>query len=199
MRSIRTALLCLCSLAPTAAHAASVSLVFQNGNDGGQPFNTVEFLLANTSAPGINLTGFSMTVGDTTYNFDEVYLSRELFTGGNGTETAQLLIGDRNQDSVVTDTFQYAFTNFAPAVNFRGQFDIDIDNGSFDVNSRQVLFNNGVAPNAVASFTFSDGTSIEYTFEDGPELEVYTFSIPTPSAAWLPLVAGVAALRRRRP
>lgn len=186
----------IAALIASPAFAGSVSLFLQNGNDGGGPFNTTQFQITNTSAPGVALTGFGLTIGDTQYNFDEVYLSAENFTGGNGTQAALLTVGDRNQDSVVTDSFAYSFTNFTPGIIFTGQWDIDNDNGDFNADARTVLFRNGIAPNAVASFSFSDGSSIEYTFPDLPSQDSFTLTIPSPGTAVL-LGLALAARRRR--
>jgi len=148
------------------------------------PFNTVEFMLTNLSTSGETITGMSLTVGDAAvFNFDQVYLSQELFTPG-AAQTAQLLVGDRSQDGAVTDLFTYAFTGFVAGDSFRGQFDIDQDNGAFQADARLVLFNNGAAPNAVWSLTFSDGSTASLALPDGPLADsAYTFVIPAPSPA----------------
>jgi hypothetical protein len=183
----------------SAASGGAVTFFMQNGNDGGDPFNTVEFRVGNISAPGVNLTGMSLTVGDAvSFNFDQIYFSVEQFSGGDGTQSATLLVGDRVQDGAVTDSFQYSFANFNPGVLFRGQWDIDFDSGAFNVDSRTVLFNNGAAPNAVASFTFSDGSSINYEFPDLPIQDTYFLTIPTPGVSMIALAGIVTATRRRR-
>jgi hypothetical protein len=191
----------LLTLAASASAAPIATITLVNGNDSGAdlPFNTTEFRLSNVSTAGEAITGMTMTVGDTVWNFDNIYLSQELFTGGNGTETATLLVGDRTDGGAVTDLFTYAFTNFNPGVIFRGQFDIDNDNGSFPADARLVLFNNGAAPNAVLTLDFSGGTAIDFTLPDGPaDLDSYTFTIPTPGAAMLGGVACLFAARRSR-
>lgn len=195
-RCYRFALAAACLLGAAAAQGGSIDLTLTNGDDGGQPFNTTAFLIANTSAPGVDLVQFSMTVGDTQYNFDELYLSRELFVGG-GDESATLAIGDRFQGGAVTDLFEYDFLNFGQADTFRGQWDIDHDNGATDVDARTVLFNNGPAANAVATFTFSDASVATYEFPDLPILESYTLSIPEPGALAL-IGLGAPAIARRR-
>jgi hypothetical protein len=198
--NIRTTLAALAGLAiaPMLANAGVVTLTMENGNDGGDPFNTTFFTITNNSAPGIDLTEFSLAVGDTQYNFDQIYQSREAFFNGNGTQSASLLVGDRAQDGVVTDLFTYSFTNFAPAVRFEGQWDIDNDNGDFNADTRLVFFNNGAAPNAVATFIFSDGQRIDYTFPDLPIQDRYSIVIPAPAAGLLPIASLLTLARRRR-
>ncbi|MFA6045945.1 MAG: hypothetical protein WC718_13265, partial [Phycisphaerales bacterium] len=80
----------IAALFASLAHAGTVTLFLQNGNDGGGPFNTTQFQITNISSPGVALTGFGLTIGDTQYNFDEVYLSAESFANGNGTQAALL-------------------------------------------------------------------------------------------------------------
>lgn len=186
------------ALAHGAAGAGLVTLSLQNGADGGMPFNTTAFQITNISGPGVALTSWSMTVGDTQFLYDNIYESAELFTGGDATQSATLTVGERDDDGQGTDLFTYEFVNFNPGVGFRGQWDIDFDNGAFDVDARTVLFNNGAAPNAVASFSFSDGSSVQYTFPDLEILESYTLTIPAPGAVVLGAMGVLAGLRRRR-
>ena len=187
----------LAGIAATA-DAGIVTLTLVNGDDGGQPFNTVAFGVTNLSDPGVALTGLSLTIGDTQYLFDEIYLSREQFIGGDGAQTANLVFGDRVQDGAGTDSFVYGFTNFAPGVTFRGQWDIDNDNGQFDVDSRTVLFNNGAAPNAVLGLTFSDGSAAAFVFPDLPIEDSYSLTIPGPASLVLATAGGLYAKPRRK-
>ena len=183
--------------AASQAPAGIVTLTMENGDDGGSPFNTTLFTLTNNSAPGVSLLDVTITIGDTQFLFDQLYQRVELFTGGDGTQTATLTVGDRLDDGIGDDLFTYGFVNFTQGVTFRGQWDIDFDNGAFDVDARTVLFNNGAASNAVASFTFSDGTSIAYTFPDLPVQNQYTIVIPGSSTAGV-MLAGFGVLVRRR-
>lgn len=179
------------------AQAGLVTLTLQNGDGGGAPFNTTAFTLANVSDPGVSLLRWSLTVGDTQYNFDQLYLDHEQFVGGDGTQTATLEIGERSDDNVGPDLFQYGFANFSPGMVFRGQWDIDNDNGDFNADARLVLFSNGALPNATANFEFSDGTVAGFAFPDAGIQDVYTYTIPEPATfVGLALVA-LTALRRR--
>lgn len=181
------------------ACAQSVTMTMVNGDGGGMAFNTTAFSVTNNAGAGVRMTQMSLTVGDVLYNFDQLYLSREQFIGGNGTQTASLFAGDRVDDNVGVNMFVYMFTNFDAGVTFRGQWDVDNDNGTFDYDTRSVLFNNGAAPNAVASFLFSDGSSISYEFPDLPVQSEYTLIIPSPAAGVSVLSAlAMIATRRRR-
>jgi hypothetical protein len=184
--------------ASPAAFAGLVTLSLQNGNGGGGAFNTTQFSITNNSDAGVSLTSATFTVGDTQYLFDQLYLSEELFTGGNATQTALLTTGDRTDDNAGPDSFAYSFTNFTPGISFRGQWDIDNDNGDFNADTRTVMFNNGTAPNAIATFAFSDGSTLSYEFPDLPIQDSYTLVIPAPATAGMLVVAGFAGLRRRR-
>ena len=205
-RSSRSRLVGLCALGslglaalPTAAQSGAV-LEFREGTESFDlPFNTVEFELTNTSPAGISITSVSLTVGDAFFNFDELYLSRELFTGGTGVELATLVIGDRVQDTVYTDLFQYDFSGFVSGLSFRGQFDIDQDNGNFVADSRTVLFNNGDLPNAVLTVTYSNGDVQSLTLPDGgASATAFRFVVPGPGSAALIALGGAGLLRRRR-
>ncbi|MBC7770892.1 MAG: hypothetical protein H7210_00220 [Pyrinomonadaceae bacterium] len=183
-----------------AAHvqAGVVTLTMQNGDDGGSPFNTTLFTITNNSAPGVALTSMTMGIGDTQFLFDQLYQRVELFTGGDGTQTAVLNVGDRTDDGAGGDLFSYGFLNFAPGVTVTGQWDIDFDSGAFDVDARTVLFNNGASPNAAATFAFSDGSSFSYTFPDLPLQDQYTLVIPGAGTAATMLVGFGLLTRRRR-
>lgn len=196
--TLLAALLATALAAP--ALAGSVTLTLENGTFGGDPFNTVRFGLTNTSAPGINLTGWSLTVGDTQFLFDQLYLSEETFTPNTDAPTAALANDTnlREDNGLGQDAFTYTFTNFTPATTFSGQWDIDNDNGDFQANARTVLFNNGDAANALATFTFSDGSAINYTFPDLPIQDRYSIDIPTPAGAGVLALAALGVGRRRR-
>ena len=185
-------------LAAGVANAATVSLTLQNGNGGGGEFNTTAFAVQNDAGPGVLLTQMTFTVGDTQYLFDQLYLGEEQFVGGNGTQAAELLVGDRTDDNAGPDLFTYGFSNFGSGVAFRGQWDIDNDNGDFNADMRNVFFNNGAAPNAVATFLFSDGSGIVYEFPDLPVQSSYTLVIPEPGSLVGLAVVALAACSRRR-
>lgn len=183
-------------LAASSAHAGVLTFTMENGNDGGQAFNTVFFSIRNDGVEP--LVRFTMTVGDTNFLYDQLYLSRESFAGGDGSQTATLLQGDRTDDGAGPDAFQYLFVNFFTGVTFTGQWDIDFDSGAFDVNARTVLFNNGPAPNATITALFADGSSFVYEFPDLPSQDTYSLQVPGPAGGVLLAVSALAAARRGR-
>jgi hypothetical protein len=168
-----------------------------NGNGGGSPFNTVAFALTNLSGSGSDITQMRLTIGDTRYSYDFLYLSEESFSPATSGPTATLTQGDRTDDFIGPDAFAYAFSGFTPGVTFRGQWDIDDLEPIFDVDARTVLFNNGDAPNAVLTLIFDDGTVISSTLTDGPaQQSSYSwFIVPAPQTC---AALGLLALRASR-
>jgi hypothetical protein len=196
-RIVSMGVLALASASAFGGPLATLTLVDGVGG-GGLPFNVTEFRLVNVSNDGSLITGTSLTIGDTSYLFDNVYEDYELFSGGNGTQAATLLVGSRDDNNVGTDVFEYGFGQFLPSVIFRGQFDIDQDVGAFQADARTVLFNNGDSPNAIWTVSFSDGTVASLTLQDGAvDGDSYTFTIPATSTA-IGLLGGVVAMGSRR-
>ncbi|MGQ0627141.1 MAG: hypothetical protein ACT4PL_03465 [Phycisphaerales bacterium] len=199
--NIRNGMAAVCVAAPIAVASAQpvATLALRDGDESGMdlPFNTVEFVLTNLAGTG--LTRMSLTVGNPVWNFDQVYEDREVFFGGTGLEMALLIEGDRVQDGAGPDAFTYDFTGFGGGASFRGQFDIDNDDGTFQADSRTILFNNGPAPNAVLTLSFADGSVVLFTLPDGPAgAAEYTFTIPTPGALTLSALACAFWFRRAR-
>lgn len=133
----------------------------QNANPGG--LDKPQFDLQNNSDPGVLLTGFKITIGDTSYNYD--YVRDEQATPGVG---FTLVTPDRAIGGVRSNMVEYNFTGFTPTRSFSFEANIDPDVGTATTNFRQILFNNGAAPNAQATFTFSVGAPITITLPDGP-------------------------------
>ncbi len=201
MKQLELVFLCgLLGLGAAPAGAASLVWELEDGPEsGGFPFNTTLFKITNTSGPGVALTSFGLTIGDPQYLFD--YLAGppiEKFIGGVGTETSTLATGDRVDDNAGVSAFLYQFDGFQPGMTFQGEWDIDKTSNDFVADARQVLFNNGEAPNAMATFHFSDGSQVGYTFGDLPVQGAYLIAIPEPSAVALLGLGGAVALWRKR-
>lgn len=180
---------------PAAGQSATFTLV--NGDGGGGAFNTTFFTLTADAGNTTSISSFALTVGDTQYLFDQLYLSRELFANTAGPATALLTQGDRTDDNAGPSSFAYAFTGLTPGGRFEGQWDIDNTNGDFNADARTILFSNGNAANAIVTLTFTDGTRLDYTLPDQPIADSYSFAIPTPGSGLL-LCAGVMLVARRR-
>ncbi len=182
---------------------------------GATPFWTLEltasdwdeptFTLNNGSTAGETITGVSISIGDTSYNWDYLVAS-----SGGAAVGATLLSPDlvNNDWFGQSNTLAFSFSDFDAGEAFTFSVDIDSDfDFSFGSNedARDVLFNNDgfifSDPNAVVSVDFSDGSTLAYTLPDGPDLGSYLFSpgaappaaVPEPGAM-LMLGFGLAGL-----
>lgn len=170
----------------------------------GNDTNVPNMTLQNNSAIE-TITGLSMTIGATNYNFDAVY-----FLAPSPGGTIGVVQGDGNASGGTrVDQFVVSFTSLDPSETAAWRVDVDIDNANTVENFRTVFFHNGASPNSVLSVTFSDGTVLSQTLADqGSATDdrfTYTQSqspAAVPLPAGLPLAAtGLAALgliRRRR-
>ncbi|MEO0820758.1 MAG: hypothetical protein AAF074_10090 [Pseudomonadota bacterium] len=115
--------------------------------------NVPFFTVRNISA-SLPITGFSLTIGDPSFNFDGITAITPP-PGGSAT----IVTGDTGFygfDGVHTDRISFALDGFDPGEEFRFAADIDADNGDVFQDFRNVLRRNGPAPNAVATITFAD-------------------------------------------
>jgi len=122
-------------------------------------FTGASIALDNDSSV-VEITAFSITIGDLAYNFDRTAAS--FVIGGQGSSFVQLSPDDLD-DGVGSNLLSFAFQNFLPGDRFDSPNDIDPDTGnSACCNVSGILFNNGAVPNAAMSVSFSNG----FTFED---------------------------------
>ncbi|MEL7172337.1 MAG: hypothetical protein AAFN05_05140, partial [Pseudomonadota bacterium] len=150
---------CVIALSGVSAPAGASVIGFDltiDGSLGTQPgsVNVPIITLTNRSDTAL-LESFSLTIGDPAFNFDGVV---ELVGPAGGTAT--LTEGDTNinrVDGVNTDRISFSFTDFDPGESISFGVDIDADNGVFQQDFRDVLFNNGEATNAIASAAFGSG------------------------------------------
>ena len=149
---------------------------------GGWNWDNPSFTLTNTSTAGETLTALSISIGDTSFNFDAVAAPDpiEAIVG------ASLLSPDRFQNNIWTpggtsNLLSWSFSDFQAGESFGFTVDLDIDGaflGSW-VDARFILFNNDFPfsdPNAVVSATFSDGSVAAFTLPDGFPAGSYSFS-----------------------
>ncbi len=135
--------------------------------------------LTNTSDTA-EITDLTLTIGDTSYNFDVV--TGEILPVG---VTASLITpSDTNPNEDRSDRLDYNFTGFGPGLTFEARPDLDVDSVASNDDYRTVLFNNGAADNAVASVRFSNGAILNLQLSDGGETDdSHTFmNMGTPGA-----------------
>lgn len=195
-------------LATTASQAATLGfeLTISNLLDGnGSTTNVPLMTLENTSSSAL-LTRFTMTIGDTGFNYDAIY-----FFNPSPGGTMTLIAGDMDSadaggNAARVDTGIIDFTSFDPGETADWRVDIDVDTSDTLEDYRTVLFNNGAAtPNAAFSATFDTGAVLTVVATDLPATQTsYTFAAvqPIPVPAALPMlmagVGGLAFLRRRK-
>ncbi len=145
-------------------------------------FNATNFTLTNDSTSA-SITGLTLTMGDTNYNFD--YAAETAFTAGSG--SFNLITPDTVDDGLRDNKIVYTFGGFAPTEALRFSGDIDRNGAGNTVeDARLILFNNGTAPNSTFKVSFSDGKDLTLTFPDGPTADLsYTFRqsaiVPAPN------------------
>jgi len=164
--------------------------------------NVPDFQLTNTSTDGVQITDFQMTIGNTAFNYDFVRIQSAFVDPANDLTFSLNSVGTTN-NGVGDDTLLYSFLGFDPGDVFRFEIDVDPDSGGPSVDYRDALF-----PAAIASITFSDGTTLSNGFGSGdPSSASQNFGqsvlAPVPLPGGLPLMglAGLLSflLLRKRP
>lgn len=182
---LRKSILALGLLAAAPAGAATLGFDLTiSGNT-----NVPTFSLDNTSTSA-QIIGASVTIGDTGYNFDAIYG----FTSPPG-GTITRGSGDGNDGGGLrVDIALLNFTDFDPGETASFDLDVDIDNGNTIEDYRDVLFNNGSAPNSVVSVTFTGDTTLSLTLPDAADASSYTYSVSDTAAVPLPPAAALLLL-----
>ncbi|WP_136634875.1 VPLPA-CTERM sorting domain-containing protein [Pseudooceanicola onchidii] len=186
-------------LTATAATAGTLGygLTISGSSSVGANFNVPKLSLSNTGDTG-EITAFSITVGDTDYNFD--YFSGALTPPAGG--TVSITLGDQTNGGVRYDEVALAFTDFGPGEMSSFFLDIDSDSANTVESFREVLFDNGPALNSVVSVSFSTGDILSMVLPDSQtQLTTYSFgqskivdaAVPLPASIPL-LLAGLGAL-----
>ena len=122
--------------------------------------NVPTFTLTNTGS--IDITGYSLTIGDLDYNWDAAYHESGDSVGWT------LITGDTNDGGGTrVDMFEYAFTSFNSGDIFSHRADIDRDNWNSGENYRTVFFNNGNSDNALLTVYFFNAGSLSMELPDG--------------------------------
>lgn len=167
--------------------------------------NTPSMLLTNDSDSAL-LTGFSLTIGDTDYNFDAFNSLPSNPAGGTAVGNTP---DTNNLGAIRSDLIDISYTGFNPGETSSWIVDVDVDSDNTVEDYRTVLFNNGSVANAVATALFSGGGVLSLTLSDGGVSQPsYTFSassvlseVPLPAAlpmlASAMVLAGFAARRKK--
>ena len=120
----------------------------------------VPTIVVTNNSPNLEITRFDFTIGNTAKNFDG---SEQTVTAPPGGSAVRALPLGATRSDVVT----FGLSNFGPGETFSFKIDIDTD-GSNDVqNFNNVFFNNGSAPNSVAT-VYAGAASATRTLDDNP-------------------------------
>lgn len=145
--------------------------------------------LTNTSSSA-QIESFSITIGDTAYQFDyvlygsaldhwyEVYPDR-LLDDKSYDPGGDLVLyrvkpttnDDGDLDDSDEDELAFTFTGFDAGDTTTFWHDIDTDGRSDVVSEEHIFTNNGEAPNATITVAFSTGQTLEFTLPDEYQLQ----------------------------
>lgn len=160
-----------------------------------------DFRLENISEwPGVQITSFNLTIGDTSFMYD--FIRSESAFNDPGNDLVPFLNSpDFVNDQIGSDEIDYDFLGFDPGDIFQFEADIDRDDGSFPADYREVLF-----PNAVLTVGFSNGEMLSQILNPlDTTLDGYQFSqtaekdVPEPSTILGALVClGLGGAIRRK-
>ena len=180
----------------SVAHAATVGFTLNlSGNN-----NVPTLVLTNNSTSAL-LTDFSLTIGDTSKNFDSVDDTVAPLGGSFVSSVPDANDGGGSR----ADTIEIEFSGFDPTEFAQWTSDVDKDTANTIQNYEIVLFNNGALANSVATATFGDGTILALTLDDRDvALTSHSFTaasvVPIPAAAWLfgSALLGLGVIKRKK-
>ncbi len=152
---------------------------------------------------------FSLSIGDTAYNFDSVF--GEAATPAEFGIVPALLSPDRVDAAVRSDVLNYTFTAFDPAEYFQFQVDLDPDSSGLPqtVDFQTILFDvdgSISADNALVTVRFGDSTLLSGRLPDFAQSPTTTYlfsqAVPEPTSFALVGIGGMglmlAGWRRRK-
>lgn len=149
------------------------------------------------------LAGLSLTIGDTTKNFDSARLTNDSSLG----IALSVLSPDESNANLRSDFLELSFAGFGPGLHAKLLVDLDGDTGSQTTDWQTTLFNNGDASNAQLTMHWIDGAtqSLVLTDEIGRNPQsAYTvnvphpINIPEPASLVLALLGTLSAFMLRR-
>lgn len=139
--------------------------------------NSPTLRVTNRSSGTLNITALELTIGDAAFNFDAV---DEIETPAG----VEIVVGspDANGDGGVrSDLVRLDFTGFGSGKTVSFGTDIDRDHQNSTEDYRDVLFNNGAAPNAIVT-AFSGNGKCSVTLPDAPNESSYRFDCESVTA-----------------
>lgn len=193
------------AFAMTAGAAAATTTGFTldfRGNG-----NTPTLALTNIGTLG-DITGFTLSLGDTTRNFDTAFFTTPLV--GDFSFTLDPNLDTNGGGGLRADALSFTFSDFNPNEVFETRVDVDLDNSNTIENYVDSLLPGGsIVVNFAGGLT--DSLFLDLTRPDGEEEQAtYSYTaqvtVQQPSAVPLPaglplLLAGLGALgiaRRKR-
>ena len=136
------------------ANAAPLAYEFIIGGSPDMPAMS----LHNMSAPGAEITGFSITIGNIAFNYDMVWAEGSLIDSG-APISATLDTPDTSPDAIRSDVISFSgITGFDAGDKFFFRTDLDPDSVDGTADYRSVLTNNG-GDDAIISVDFLKDTT----------------------------------------
>lgn len=185
-----------------AAGAARADVSFDFAITGNA--NVPTMFLTNTSTAGERITGMTLTIGDTAFEWDQTL-------NESGPLSWTLIVPDHANGLIKADFIEYDFSGFEAGETFTFDGDIDPDGAGEPTagNFWEVLFDvdgDADSANAVVTVEFEHFADLSVQLPDFPrdpqnfyEVSSGTLVIPTPSAMAGGLaMLGAMVLRRRR-
>jgi len=170
----------IAALLGTSVVAEAATVGFQVRVGGGK--NAPIIRLINTSTDA-EITGFTMNIGKTQYNFDYFWLK------SSPTMSYNMLTPDTENGGVRFDDLHATFTDFGANKWFRIKTDVDTDSQDSKENWHKILYDfsgpKNIHDNAEFHVTFSTGHELEGYLKDyGVEKKRvrYTRNLTLPSA-----------------
>lgn len=190
-----------------AAHAATVGATLTINTE--TTDSNVPRLVVTNDSDSVDITRFTLTIGDPNYNFDGYQDADFSAVDSWMTNMDTNLLGGGTAAGRYHTADLFGMVGFNPGEAVQLEVDVDINFANSVENFRTVLWNNGaMVDNALWTVYFSDDTVLSTVLNDDPVARAeYSFSVsnsmaavPVPGAALLiaPVLAGAGFMRRRK-